>query len=513
MKENKLLKPAILYKGEIEEKYCEYFYSREMYQVMGCFTSAIPPIKASGNDPGFRQFAIVDLKGNCIGYLHYTIYFDRRLVCDFELFGFNSSPLIGKALYDEINRLSHTYHLITFGSVGSNPAIKHYMNICKKLKGSYVVERDVIMDNECNFDDHYKFQILNPDEKYLSNVKEISMDYSDECNTEKNNIISVMKNPATEKCTNNLLNVSKIPFDIREKLMYNEGKNSLENISSYITHDYIVRIKAIIEHVDYDNETIKINTACSIYGGHDTIDVSNSDMNIKNFRKWDEILINAYYCRIQESNILKVVPLLGTSYPYNWDYIDIENVYPYFESVNGNKSYYEYNSIDFFTHGCKQRVPFYMMNRIFYNTCSLYKIDNIENECVDNLISDSYVIISVHIYNDYIMDSYNRWKYRVFSGTNNGSCEIFLSERFEPRNFEKVYLVASVVSTVSNQILEVHPFLSENEQNITIHIDNVYAVSKISEKIFRKYPNFTLGISREYDGICNLKEGENNNEK
>lgn len=178
MKENKLLKPAILYKDEIERKYCEYFYSREMYQVMGCVTSAIPQIKASGNDPGFRQFAIVDLEGNCIGYLHYTIYFDRRLVDAFELLGFVSTPLIGKALYDELYRLSHIYHLVTFGAVGSNPVIKHYMYACKKLKGSYVVERDVIMDNECNLDDYYRFQILNPDEKYVSKVNVISEDFS-----------------------------------------------------------------------------------------------------------------------------------------------------------------------------------------------------------------------------------------------------------------------------------------------------------------------------------------------
>ena len=178
MKENKLLKPAILYKDEIERKYCEYFYSREMYQVMGCVTSAIPQIKASGNDPGFRQFAIVDLEGNCIGYLHYTIYFDRRLVDAFELLGFESTPLIGKALYDELYRLSHIYHLVTFGAVGSNPVIKHYMHACKKLKGSYVVERDVIMDNECNLDDYYRFQILNPDEKYVSKVNVISEDFS-----------------------------------------------------------------------------------------------------------------------------------------------------------------------------------------------------------------------------------------------------------------------------------------------------------------------------------------------
>lgn len=178
MKENKLLKPAILYKDEIERKYCEYFYSREMYQVMGCVTSAIPQIKASGNDPGFRQFAIVDLEGNCIGYLHYTIYFDRRLVDAFELLGFVSTPLIGKALYDELYRLSHIYHLVTFGAVGSNPVIKHYMHACKKLKGSYVVERDVIMDNECNLDDYYRFQILNPDEKYVSKVNVISEDFS-----------------------------------------------------------------------------------------------------------------------------------------------------------------------------------------------------------------------------------------------------------------------------------------------------------------------------------------------
>ena len=178
IKENKLLKPAILYKDEIERKYCEYFYSREMYQVMGCVTSAIPQIKASGNDPGFRQFAIVDLEGNCIGYLHYTIYFDRRLVDAFELLGFVSTPLIGKALYDELYRLSHIYHLVTFGAVGSNPVIKHYMHTCKKLKGSYVVERDVIMDNECNLDDYYRFQILNPDEKYVSKVNVISEDFS-----------------------------------------------------------------------------------------------------------------------------------------------------------------------------------------------------------------------------------------------------------------------------------------------------------------------------------------------
>lgn len=178
MKENKLLKPAILYKDEIERKYCEYFYSREMYQLMGCGTSAIPQIKASGNDPGFRQFAIVDLEGNCIGYLHYTIYFDRRLVDAFELLGFVSTPLIGKALYDELYRLSHIYHLVIFGAVGSNPVIKHYMHACKKLKGSYVVERDVIMDNECNLDDYYRFQILNPDEKYVSKVNVISEDFS-----------------------------------------------------------------------------------------------------------------------------------------------------------------------------------------------------------------------------------------------------------------------------------------------------------------------------------------------
>ena len=34
------------------------------------------------------------------------------------------------------------------------------------------------MDNECNLDDYYRFQILNPDEKYVSKVNVISEDFS-----------------------------------------------------------------------------------------------------------------------------------------------------------------------------------------------------------------------------------------------------------------------------------------------------------------------------------------------
>lgn len=69
-----MLKPAILYKDQIERNFMKYQYSMDMFYETGSLESWIPEITESTNEHDF-QWAIVDKTNKLIGFLVIILIF------------------------------------------------------------------------------------------------------------------------------------------------------------------------------------------------------------------------------------------------------------------------------------------------------------------------------------------------------------------------------------------------------------------------------------------------------
>lgn len=92
-----MLKPAILYKEQIIKCMQSYFYTDDMLYETGCVENWIPDIADSPSE-GDYQWAIVNAKGELIGFLAYRIDFYASRVYNFGLFSFDrGNVVIGKS--------------------------------------------------------------------------------------------------------------------------------------------------------------------------------------------------------------------------------------------------------------------------------------------------------------------------------------------------------------------------------------------------------------------------------
>lgn len=157
-----MLKPAILYKEEIEKNFAKYFYTMDMFYETGCMETWIPTIQHSSDGDMF-QWAIVDSNEKLIGFLSYNIDFYSGNMSRFGLISFDrGNPVIGKSVFDEIERCIKEYHLhrVEWRMIGGNPAERGYDSFLHRHKGKKHILTDAIKDMYGKYHDDVIYEII-----------------------------------------------------------------------------------------------------------------------------------------------------------------------------------------------------------------------------------------------------------------------------------------------------------------------------------------------------------------
>ena len=159
----KMLIPAILKKSEIIEAFKRYYYSDDMMYETGGLSNWLPNIQEE-TESGRFQYAIVDSEEKLLGYLDYHIDWYNSCASRFGLISFDrGNPIIGKDLFDELNKLLNIYklHRIEWRMVGGNPVERSYDKFCKKFNGTKHILKDVIKDKYGIYHDDIIYEIIN----------------------------------------------------------------------------------------------------------------------------------------------------------------------------------------------------------------------------------------------------------------------------------------------------------------------------------------------------------------
>ena len=159
-----MLKPAICYKEEIENALKEYFYSDDMMYYMGSSDSYLLSVSDNGEN-GNYQYAVVNTEGKLIGYIDYKVDMYSSCACNFGAFSFDrGNPIMGKDLYDLLERLVNTLHRVEFRAVSGNPATRGYDKFLEKHSdiGQKHILKDVFRDYSGEYHDDCIYEFVNP---------------------------------------------------------------------------------------------------------------------------------------------------------------------------------------------------------------------------------------------------------------------------------------------------------------------------------------------------------------
>ena len=153
-----MLKPAMRYKAELEQKFAEVMYSENYFYYVGYLHAHRLPDITDADD--CYRWAIVD-DDTVIGYLSY--YIDRATNCasGFGLYSFDQgNPVIGVDLFNELERLLTFLHRIEWRVISGNPVVRHYDKFCARHNGNKCVLHDCTKDMAGNYHDEYIYEIL-----------------------------------------------------------------------------------------------------------------------------------------------------------------------------------------------------------------------------------------------------------------------------------------------------------------------------------------------------------------
>lgn len=153
-----MLKPAVLYKEELEKLFYEKLYSDEMFFYEGYGGSySVPNLNV---DNCLQQYAILDSHENVIGFLSYSINVSVGNVYNFGLFGFKNSPRLGKELKTKLEELLDKYGRIEWCCVDNNPVLKHYIKFCEEHNGQMIHLHKCVVDEYGTVRGRYIFEVV-----------------------------------------------------------------------------------------------------------------------------------------------------------------------------------------------------------------------------------------------------------------------------------------------------------------------------------------------------------------
>ena len=156
-----MLKPAILFKDELERKFKEQIYTNDFFLYAGYDGCAyIPEIKMEDFS---YQYAIVD-GDNVIGYFSYSLNTCSDTINNFGLYSFDrGNAIIGKDLLRKMKELVKAHHRIEWRMIGGNPIKRHYDRFCKRCGGNIVKLHEVVRTPSGDYVDEYIYEIVNSD--------------------------------------------------------------------------------------------------------------------------------------------------------------------------------------------------------------------------------------------------------------------------------------------------------------------------------------------------------------
>lgn len=157
-----MLKPAQLYKEELEAKIIESWYRPEnIYWNSGVYDSVV---ELPDNNYDQHNFVSIDSNGIVIGYICYEVDWTALSASGFGAISFDKgNPIFGKDLYTAICNIFETYHLnrISWHCYADNPAIRGYRNFIKKHGGRECgYQRQVSRLQDGKLHDSVQFEIM-----------------------------------------------------------------------------------------------------------------------------------------------------------------------------------------------------------------------------------------------------------------------------------------------------------------------------------------------------------------
>lgn len=157
-----MLEPAIAHKEELLAKFAKEIYSEKYFYYMGyAYGHTLPEITDS--DDRF-QYAILDSRGEVVGYLGYYIDPSVDSISRFGLYSFGDKPhlVIGRDLFEKMEELYNNHHRLEWRVIDGNPVIKSYDKFCKKHKGQKVCFHDVCLYKDGSRRNDYVYEVINP---------------------------------------------------------------------------------------------------------------------------------------------------------------------------------------------------------------------------------------------------------------------------------------------------------------------------------------------------------------
>ena len=158
-----MLKPAILYKEQIETFMKERFYTEDMMFETGGICNWIPCIEPYTDNCSVQQYAITNNDSELVGFIMFTIDWYSGNAGQFGLISFDKgSRYVSLAVREIMHKLICDYrlHRIEWRMVGGNPAEKHYDYWCKRLGGRKITLRDAFKDKYGDYHNDHIYEIL-----------------------------------------------------------------------------------------------------------------------------------------------------------------------------------------------------------------------------------------------------------------------------------------------------------------------------------------------------------------
>lgn len=162
-----MIKPAILYKEQLLQKYSEIMYDITYQYYFGYPSTWLPEVPDNTGDGHY--FVSVNKNNEVLGYVTYGINHLSKSCFNFGVISFDKGNInFIKDVYQIINNIFNLYHFnrIEWNCFADNPAIKGYRNFIKKCGGrevGYLKATNVLMDQKLH--DSVLFELMKEDFK------------------------------------------------------------------------------------------------------------------------------------------------------------------------------------------------------------------------------------------------------------------------------------------------------------------------------------------------------------
>lgn len=157
-----MLKPASVYKDEIQTEFKRLQYSEDMFYASGDMSSWVPEIDDAPNGYNF-QYAVVDNNGELKGYIGFILDWYARNAHSFGIVSFDKNSLYtAESLNKILDMLISEWnvHRIEWRMISGNPAQKAYDRFMKKYNGKCYILKDTVRDYKGNYHDDHIYEIV-----------------------------------------------------------------------------------------------------------------------------------------------------------------------------------------------------------------------------------------------------------------------------------------------------------------------------------------------------------------